>query len=40
MVETTFQTNLAKLRQSYNLSQKQLAEKIGFSQASINYSDQ
>ena len=37
MIEKTFQTKLSKLRQDYNLSQKQLAEQIGVSQASINY---
>ncbi|MFR5674211.1 MAG: helix-turn-helix transcriptional regulator [Agathobacter rectalis] len=37
MIEKTFQTKLAKLRQDCNLSQKQLAEQIGVSQASINY---
>lgn len=37
MIEMTFQTKLLKLRQEFNLSQKQLAEKIGVSQASINY---
>lgn len=37
MIEKTFQTKLLKLRQNCNLSQKQLAEQIGVSQASINY---
>lgn len=37
MIEKTFQTKLAKMRKEAGLSQKELAKKVGASQASINY---